>query len=467
LGKPPPRWRERHARAPINIPANATLFGDMDILGYTYDAGNKLVKVTDIGNATYGFKDGANLTTEYLYDANGNLKTDANKNITAIQYNYLNLPTQVSFGATKNINYIYDASGTKLKKVVNDNGTITTTNYAGNYVYENDALQFFNTAEGYVEPINASDYNQGFSYVYQYKDHLGNIRLSYKNISLTSTPSLQLVEENNYYPFGLEHKGYNNVVNGTENNYKTYQGQEISKELGYNMLEFKYRHYDPAIGRFVAVDPLASKYPYNSTYAFQENKLGLGVELEGLELVYRKGTDPKFKTQFAKTVKFMNSKGTSGKMAELNESGRTELVDNTGKRSFYRPSEGAIYFDPTAAVETDEGHILSPATVLDHEIDHALQDKENPGQFKNDIDPIEGYDPAYDTKEEKRVITTSEQKTEKKHGEIKEGEVTRTNHNGTVMDVTDPTSTKNATQRANQLEEVIITVPKKKENGQN
>ena len=34
----------------------------------------------------------------------------------------------------------------------------------------------------------------------------------------------------------------------------------------------------------MAVDPIASEFPYNSTYAFQENKLGLGVELEGKEL---------------------------------------------------------------------------------------------------------------------------------------------------------------------------------------
>ena len=34
----------------------------------------------------------------------------------------------------------------------------------------------------------------------------------------------------------------------------------------------------------MSIDPLAEKYPYNSTYAFQENKLGLGRELEGLEL---------------------------------------------------------------------------------------------------------------------------------------------------------------------------------------
>ncbi|PIX06137.1 MAG: hypothetical protein COZ76_10485, partial [Flavobacteriales bacterium CG_4_8_14_3_um_filter_35_10] len=96
-------------------------------------------------------------------------------------------------------------------------------------MYENDALQFFNQPEGYVEPDGGA-----YNYVYQYKDHLGNIKLSYKNISLTSTPSLQIVEENNYYPFGLEHKGYNNVINGTENKYKTYQGKETEEELGKN-----------------------------------------------------------------------------------------------------------------------------------------------------------------------------------------------------------------------------------------
>ena len=69
----------------------------MDNLVYTYETNsNKLKKVLDNGNDTYGFKDGANLTTEYTYDVNGNMKTDANKNITNIQYNFLNLPTQVT-----------------------------------------------------------------------------------------------------------------------------------------------------------------------------------------------------------------------------------------------------------------------------------------------------------------------------------------------------------------------------------
>ncbi|WP_317173655.1 RHS repeat-associated core domain-containing protein, partial [Flavobacterium sp. ANB] len=87
----------------------------------------------------------------------------------------------------------------------------------------------------------------------------------------------------NYYPFGLKHKGYNDYV-ATNNKYK-YQGQERQDELGLNWDSFKWRNYDPAIGRFMCIDPLAQKYTYNSTYAFQENKMGLGRELEGLELV--------------------------------------------------------------------------------------------------------------------------------------------------------------------------------------
>lgn len=44
--------------------------------------------------------------------------------------------------------------------------------------------------------------------------------------------------------------------------------------------------YDARIGRFFAIDPLASKYPYNSTYAFSENSVIAFVEFEGLERIY-------------------------------------------------------------------------------------------------------------------------------------------------------------------------------------
>lgn len=47
---------------------------------------------------------------------------------------------------------------------------------------------------------------------------------------------------------------------------------------------FRFRTHDPAIARFLQVDPLSDDYVYNSPYAFAENKLGLGTELEGAEL---------------------------------------------------------------------------------------------------------------------------------------------------------------------------------------
>ncbi|QMU66563.1 MAG: hypothetical protein GKR88_21230 [Flavobacteriaceae bacterium] len=145
------------------------------------------------------------------------------------------------------------------------------------------ALQFFSQPEGYV-----TYENQQFSYVYQYKDHLGNVRLSYTDTDASGDISQdEIIEESSYYPFGLKHKGYNNIVNPSGNSVAQrfkYQGQELTEELGLNMYEFKYRFYDAAIGRFLSIDPLANVYVYNSTYAFQENKLGLGSEFEGKEI---------------------------------------------------------------------------------------------------------------------------------------------------------------------------------------
>ena len=39
----------------------------------------------------------------------------------------------------------------------------------------------------------------------------------------------------------------------------------------------------PRVGRFLSLDPLAAKYPYNSPYAFAENMIIQFIELEGLE----------------------------------------------------------------------------------------------------------------------------------------------------------------------------------------
>lgn len=81
---------------------------------------------------------------------------------------------------------------------------VVTTDYLSGFQYENGVLQFFPHAEGYVKHKG----NNQFIYAYQYKDHLGNVRLSYADINGNGTiePATEILEENNYYPFGLKHK---------------------------------------------------------------------------------------------------------------------------------------------------------------------------------------------------------------------------------------------------------------------
>ena len=271
---------------------NNNLF-TIDELTYDYqNNSNKLLNVSD-DKTEDGFNDknkysgttANDARNDYMYDLNGNLTKDLNKRISKITYNFLNLPTEVLWENGDKISYAYDASGTKLAKYVQNHllSNAEGTYYINGFQYSLAAgkgnqpiLQFFPTAEGYVNVTNGS----AFNYVYNYTDHLGNVRLSYQK---EANGTLKVLEENNYYPFGLKHQGYNNT-NLANSNYKyKYQGQERQDELGLNWDSFKWRNYMPEIGRFFNVDPLAEQYAYNGVYNFSENRVIDGRELEGLE----------------------------------------------------------------------------------------------------------------------------------------------------------------------------------------
>ena len=64
----------------------------------------------------------------------------------------------------------------------------------------------------------------------------------------------------------------------------SFQNQEKDGEwLGGNAIAYKYRFHDPRLGRFLSVDPLKNHSPWNSSYAFSENRLIDGIDLEGAE----------------------------------------------------------------------------------------------------------------------------------------------------------------------------------------
>jgi len=64
-----------------------------------------------------------------------------------------------------------------------------------------------------------------------------------------------------------------------------FQGQEKDDEIkgNGNSINYKFRMHDPRVGRFFAVDPLIYDFPYNSPYAFSENRVIDAIEFEGLE----------------------------------------------------------------------------------------------------------------------------------------------------------------------------------------
>jgi len=86
-----------------------------------------------------------------------------------------------------------------------------------------------------------------------------------------------------YYPFGLKHKGYNNVVTSTNQAQKyTFNGQPFDESLSLNVQEMTFRQYDPAIGRFSGIDRLAALVPSITPYRFGFNNPILWADPTGL-----------------------------------------------------------------------------------------------------------------------------------------------------------------------------------------
>jgi RHS repeat-associated protein len=122
--------------------------------------------------------------------------------IVEIVYNHQNLPTFIDFGTKGSISYEYNAAGAKLRKTVTETGKPTRrTDYIGGLVYENDTLKFVPTAEGRM--VNSVE--KGLLYQYHYKDHLGNVRMTFapdvpqtERLSLTAEVDSLAKEQQNF-----------------------------------------------------------------------------------------------------------------------------------------------------------------------------------------------------------------------------------------------------------------------------
>jgi len=117
--------------------------------------------------------------------------------------------------------------------------------------------------------------------LYELNDHLGNVRATVSDRRLGENADLR--SSVMYYPFGMP------IANRTQSlNYRFgFNGKENDNEVNGNgrFQDYGFRSYMTDIARFASVDPLKGKYPGWTTYAFAQNSVIMGIDMDGLELM--------------------------------------------------------------------------------------------------------------------------------------------------------------------------------------
>jgi len=241
----------------------------VDQLNYSY-TGHRLNGVGDANaNTSASFQLPGSMA--YTYDVNGNMKSRINSvnvgnNLTGIAYNWLNLPESMNANGAL-ITYTYDANGNKLKKLVS--GTVNINNeYISGIQYEDGDLKYVATETGRVRRISATSY----SYEHTLTDHLGNGRVYFD----ISGGAVRKIQETDYYAFGLDIQ--RNLV-GVENKFQ-YNGKE--KQDQEKMYDYGARFYDPVIGRWNVIDPLAGDFDDVSPYNYGLNNPIRFIDPDGM-----------------------------------------------------------------------------------------------------------------------------------------------------------------------------------------
>ena len=238
-----------------------------------------------------------------VYDANGNMVSDANRGVSEVRYNSLNLPSRIVFNNVRRIENRYRADGVKLSseviigKIPDDEVTIKslvpglitetmaggddavvtpggakplpdkvidTKTYIGNYEFSGDTLLRLNTPYGY--------FHQGHYYVNAY-DYQGNLVASGGNYACG------VAQDNSYYPYGLNIYGLGN------NKFTPYLfgGKEFEERQGLNLYDFHARTYAPDIARFMQPDPLATENMGVSPYTYCNGDPINNIDPDGME----------------------------------------------------------------------------------------------------------------------------------------------------------------------------------------
>ena len=287
-----------------------------------------------------------------------------------------------------------------------------------------------------------------------HRDHLGNIReVLDANGAVCQYP--------NYYAFGAPFCMPGTYMGASLQPYK-YNGKELDLMHGLNTYDYGARQYYPVVPVWDRMDPLCEKYYGVSPYAYCANNPMRYIDSDGnaIKIWYKDKNGNNTYYRFSgfhgqKSIKIPNNQFVKDVISAYvydtkNGGGKAFLKAVHGKHDIYIDDarlfikgesefevvghQPTVYWNPEFGIITSTGGRQSPATILDHELDHAVDDVMNPNlhnQRENRIDS------KFENLEERRVILGSETITA-----IRNGEAPRKDHKGIPFRVSNPTSIK-------------------------
>jgi len=107
----------------------------------------------------------------------------------------------------------------------------------------------------------------GYAYFYVSNEQATQTDVYFDDVKMTYTPT-NIIQYNEYYPFGLQTSS-SWTRDNSSNNFLYDAGNELNTTTG--IYETMFRGYDPTLGRFMQVDPLAILDAPTSPFAYAQN----------------------------------------------------------------------------------------------------------------------------------------------------------------------------------------------------
>jgi RHS repeat-associated protein len=108
----------------------------------------------------------------------------------------------------------------------------------------------------------------GYVYIYLSNENDKIVDVYFDELKITHVKS-RVLQESHYYPFGLAMSTSWTRETAVNNNYLYNAGSELNDNTQW--YEMFFRGYDPALGRMLQIDPVASKYASVSPYNYSFN----------------------------------------------------------------------------------------------------------------------------------------------------------------------------------------------------